>query len=241
MFVVRQAFLTTIGNATLAFAAYRLAVANGWEGRKELPPWVTAALLDAGESGSGSGSGSGGVVAWAVMPVLARLPSSLKGFLADGLLLTTKAEDAAAAAAAAETAPSSSASSSSESSSEGGSSSSSSSFSSSPSSSSSSSLLAGFEDLGEGLAGEDDFGFVLKLLLLSAAASYAVKYGELVVPFIRDDLLVSAGGAGGGGGGGDGGAAAAVALAMIFIPTGLNVAKWASRSIDPKNTAFDLF
>ena len=240
MFVARQAFLTTIGNATLAFAAYRLAVANGWEGRKELPPWVTAALLDAGESGSGSGSGSGGVVAWAVMPVLARLPSSLKGFLADGLLLTTKAEDAAAAAAAAETAPSSSASSSSESSSEGGSSSSSSSFSSSPSSSSSSSLLAGFEDLGEGLAGEDDFGFVLKLLLLSAAASYAVKYGELVVPFIRDDLLVSAGGAGGGGGG-DGGAAAAVALAMIFIPTGLNVAKWASRSIDPKNTAFDLF
>ena len=54
------------------------------------------------------------------------------------------------------------------------------------------------------------------------------------MPFIRDDLLVSAGGAGGSGGGA--GAAAAVALADLR-PTGLNVAKWASRHIDPKNTA----
>ena len=230
--IALQALLTTVGNTTLAFATYRLAVANGWTGQRELPSWLAAALLSDSDQ-EGGGGGGGGVVESAVVPVLEGLPAAAKSWLADGLLLEEATSDepaigtevgGASTVSVVERASSSS----------------------SPSSSSSSSPLAGFEDLGDNLAQETDFGFVGKLFVLSAAASYAVKYGELLFPFTRGLVTSIEGGAAN-----DAAAAAAaassessavgVALALIFVPTALNMAKWASRSADPKSSAFGMF
>ena len=77
-----------------------------------------------------------------------------------------------------------------------------------------SSSLVGFEDLGEALAGDNDYSFLLKLFLGCAFASYVIKYGELFfdIPY---DANVYAG------------------LAFIFIPSGLNAYKWYRRGKDP--------
>jgi len=85
--------------------------------------------------------------------------------------------------------------------------------------------LAGFEDLGEALSLDNDWLFVGKLVALSLAASYLVKYGELFRPFPFEDQ-----------------GAPTKALLFILVPTVLNVLKWASRSANPaKSSAFDMF
>ena len=75
--------------------------------------------------------------------------------------------------------------------------------------------LVGFEDLGDALAGDTDYTFLIKLFVGSAVASYAVKYGELwfTQPFE---------------------ASACLGLSLIFIPSLLNAFKWYKRSQDPK-------
>jgi hypothetical protein len=77
-----------------------------------------------------------------------------------------------------------------------------------------SSSLVGFEDLGEALAGDNDYSFLLKLFAGCAVASYAIKYGELFFDF-PFDANVYAG------------------LAFIFVPSGLNAYKWYRRGKDP--------
>ena len=84
--------------------------------------------------------------------------------------------------------------------------------------------LAGFEDLGSGLGADSNLAFIGKVLALSLAASYLVKYGELFLGVPFDDSR-----------------APAAALACIAAPTALNVAKWSSRSRDPESDAFGMF
>merc|ERR1712176_1628496 len=43
--------------------------------------------------------------------------------------------------------------------------------------------LIGFEDLGDALANDNDYTFLIKLFLGCAAASYIVKYGEILFDF----------------------------------------------------------
>lgn len=74
--------------------------------------------------------------------------------------------------------------------------------------------LIGFEDLGDALAEDNDFTFLFKLFGGCALASYAIKYGELLVDFPFDANLL-------------------LGIAFIFIPTLLNSFKWYKRSIDP--------
>ena len=78
----------------------------------------------------------------------------------------------------------------------------------------SSPALVGFEDLGQALAGDNDYTFLLKLFVGCAVASYVIKYGEVFLdfPFEAD---VYAG------------------LAVILVPSLLNAYKWNQRSKDP--------
>ena len=74
--------------------------------------------------------------------------------------------------------------------------------------------LVGFEDLGEALASDNDYTFIVKLFAGCALASYVVKYGEVWFDFpFESELNIS--------------------LAFIFVPSLLNVFKWYKRSQDP--------
>lgn len=74
--------------------------------------------------------------------------------------------------------------------------------------------LVGFEDLGDALAQDNDYSFLIKLFVGSALASYAIKYGETFFAFPYEaDVYLS--------------------FAFIFVPTGLNAFKWYKRSQDP--------
>jgi len=75
--------------------------------------------------------------------------------------------------------------------------------------------LIGFEDLGDALSGDNDFSFLIKLFLGCAAASYIIKYGEVLFdfPFSGEFILASL---------------------LITFPTLLNAFKWYKRSQDPK-------
>jgi hypothetical protein len=84
----------------------------------------------------------------------------------------------------------------------------------SESSESSSSLVGlGFEDLGDALANDNDYSFLLKLFAGCAVASYAIKYGETFFQFPYDGNVY-------------------LSLIIIFVPTGLNSLKWYKRSQD---------
>jgi len=77
-----------------------------------------------------------------------------------------------------------------------------------------SSSLIGFEDLGDALAEDTDYTFLIKLFGGCAVASYAIKYGELFLDFpFQENLLLS--------------------LSVILIPSLLNAFKWYKRSLDP--------
>jgi hypothetical protein len=43
--------------------------------------------------------------------------------------------------------------------------------------------LVGYEDLGDALAGDNDYSFMLKLFVGCAVASYAIKYGDIFFDF----------------------------------------------------------
>lgn len=73
--------------------------------------------------------------------------------------------------------------------------------------------LVGFEDLGDALAEDNDYSFILKLFAGCAIGSYAVKYGEVWFDFPFESELY-------------------VALAFIFVPSLLNAFKWYKRSQD---------
>ena len=75
--------------------------------------------------------------------------------------------------------------------------------------------LVGFEDLGDALADDNDYTFLLKLFAGSAAASYAIKYGELWFPQPFEANVY-------------------LGLSFIFIPSMLNAYKWHRRSQDPE-------
>jgi len=226
--VALQAFLTVVGNCTLCFATLRLAKSNGWEGSTMLPAWASsAATSDA-------------------------LPFELRTALAEVLVLDPESPGGGSAAAAAADAGASGSfkimssdtlspprpgNSPEQQQQQFTSSSSSSRQQMGAGSAGGGARLSGFEDLAESLRTDEDPTFLLKLLGISLFASYAVKYGELFVDFPFAD--------------GDTGAVsetsssptAAVALAFIFIPTVLNMAKWWARSKDPENndTSFDMF
>lgn len=74
--------------------------------------------------------------------------------------------------------------------------------------------LVGFEDLAGSLVGDANVVFLAKLFALSVAGSVAVKYGELYVDGVFHP-------------------APAAALAIIIVPSALNMAKWAVRSKAP--------
>jgi hypothetical protein len=74
--------------------------------------------------------------------------------------------------------------------------------------------LVGFEDLGEALAGDNDYTFLLKLFFGCAVASYVVKYGEIFFDFPYDANLFAG-------------------FAFILIPSMLNAYKWYRRGKDP--------
>lgn len=74
--------------------------------------------------------------------------------------------------------------------------------------------LVGFEDLGQALAGDNDYTFLLKLFVGCAVASYAIKYGELAFDFPFHANVYTG-------------------LAFITIPSGLNAYKWYRRGKDP--------
>jgi len=74
--------------------------------------------------------------------------------------------------------------------------------------------LVGFEDLGDALANDNDYTFLLKLFFGCAVASYALKYGEILFDFPFESNVV-------------------LALFVIWIPSALNAFKWYKRSQDP--------
>jgi uncharacterized integral membrane protein len=74
--------------------------------------------------------------------------------------------------------------------------------------------LVGFEDLGDALAKDSDYSFLIKLIMGCAVASYAIKYGETFFAFPYEANVY-------------------LALAIIFVPSALNVFKWYKRSQDP--------
>ena len=74
--------------------------------------------------------------------------------------------------------------------------------------------LVGFEDLGQALASDNDYTFLIKLFVGCAVGSYAVKYGETFFSFPYDANL-------------------SLSLAVIGIPSMLNAYKWYRRSKDP--------
>ena len=74
--------------------------------------------------------------------------------------------------------------------------------------------LVGFEDLGDALAGDNDYSFLLKLFLGCAVASYAIKYGEVFFDFPLEANVY-------------------LGFAVIGVPSALNAFKWYKRSQDP--------
>lgn len=76
------------------------------------------------------------------------------------------------------------------------------------------SSLIGFEDLGDALAKDNDYSFLIKLFGGCAVASYAIKYIPLFFDFpFSPNFLLS--------------------LSVILIPSLLNAFKWYKRSLDP--------
>jgi len=133
--VAFQAFLTCVGNSTAAYAAWRIAVSNGWKAPEKL------SFLN------GSDEIEAKVVS--VVDVSVESPSPM-----------------------------------------------------------------GFEDLGDALAKDNDYIFLVKLFVGCAAASYVIKYGELLVDF----PVVANPYAG---------------FAFVLVPSLLNTFKWYKRSQDP--------
>jgi len=76
------------------------------------------------------------------------------------------------------------------------------------------SSLIGFEDLGDVLAKDNDYTFLLKLFGGCAILSYAVKYGELLVDFPFEPSL-------------------GLGVTFVALPSALNAFKWYKRSQDP--------
>jgi hypothetical protein len=74
--------------------------------------------------------------------------------------------------------------------------------------------LVGFEDLGQALAGDNDYSFLLKLFAGCAVGSYIIKYGELWFDFPYDANVYAG-------------------LGFIVIPSSLNAYKWYRRGKDP--------
>lgn len=74
--------------------------------------------------------------------------------------------------------------------------------------------LIGFEDLGDALAGDNDYTFLVKLFFGCALASYVIKYGETFFQFPFDANVY-------------------LALSVIGTPSLLNAFKWFKRSKDP--------
>eukprot|EP00531_Pseudo-nitzschia_arenysensis_P006852 CAMPEP_0116118410 /NCGR_PEP_ID=MMETSP0329-20121206/2089_1 /TAXON_ID=697910 /ORGANISM="Pseudo-nitzschia arenysensis, Strain B593" /LENGTH=467 /DNA_ID=CAMNT_0003612035 /DNA_START=84 /DNA_END=1487 /DNA_ORIENTATION=- len=74
--------------------------------------------------------------------------------------------------------------------------------------------LVGFEDLGDALAGDNDYSFLIKLFAGCAFASYVIKYGETYFDFPYE-------------------ANPFLGLAFILVPSGLNAYKWYRRGQDP--------
>lgn len=72
----------------------------------------------------------------------------------------------------------------------------------------------GFEDLGDALANDNDYTFLIKLFVGCAGASYVIKYGETFFDFPYEASLP-------------------LSLAVIGIPSLLNAYKWNRRSKDP--------
>lgn len=133
-----QAFMTCVGNTSTAYAAYRIAISNGWKMDIPLP-----------------------VPQWLDIPPAPAISER-------GSSLSAKKE---------------------------------------------SESLVGFEDLGDALANDNDYSFLIKLFAGSAAASYAIKYGETFFAFPYEGNVY-------------------LALTIIFVPTALNALKWHKRSQD---------
>jgi len=139
-----QALLTCVGNTTAAYAAYRIAISNGWKPPPlPLPAW----LVDLPPLNEANGS--------------VTAPGSEK----------QKQQEE------------------------------------SPS-------LIGFEDIGQALAGDNDYSFLLKLFAGCAAASYVIKYGETFFTFPYEANVY-------------------LGLSVIAVPSALNAFKWYKRSQDP--------
>jgi len=134
-----QAFLTCVGNTSAAYAAYRIAISNGWEAPIEQLSFLS--------------SKSGAVMNED-----------------DQLVVSGNTRE--------------------------------------------SSSLIGFEDLGDALAKDTDYSFLIKLFGGCAVASYAIKYIPLFFdfPFSASFLL---------------------SFSVIVIPSLLNAFKWYKRSLDP--------
>jgi hypothetical protein len=73
--------------------------------------------------------------------------------------------------------------------------------------------LVGFEDLGDVLANDSDYSFLIKLFFGCAIGSYAVKYGATFFSFPYDANVY-------------------LALSFVGVPSGLNAYKWYMRSQD---------
>mmetsp|Transcript_11005 Transcript_11005/g.32597 ORF Transcript_11005/g.32597 Transcript_11005/m.32597 type:complete len:294 (-) Transcript_11005:166-1047(-) len=74
--------------------------------------------------------------------------------------------------------------------------------------------LVGFEDLGDALAKDTDYTFIVKLFAGCALASYALKYGEILFQFPFDANVY-------------------LSVMIILVPSLLNAFKWYKRSQDP--------
>ena len=74
--------------------------------------------------------------------------------------------------------------------------------------------LVGFEDLGDALAGDNDYTFLIKLFAGCAIASYAIKYGATFFSFPYEANVY-------------------LGLSVIIVPSLLNAFKWYKRSQDP--------
>lgn len=78
--------------------------------------------------------------------------------------------------------------------------------------------LVGWEDLGDAWSRDGDAAFLVKLLALSGGLAYLVKYAPSALFAVGATEGVPAE------------VVSALALAVIVVPTGLNVAKWQQRS-----------
>ena len=145
-----QAFLTCVGNTTAAYAAYRIAVSNGWKMEEDNTPLYNQFKFLVKEKEQGGG-------------VAAADDES------ENNVVSKKGE---------------------------------------------SSSLLGFEDLGDALANDSDYIFLVKLFAGCALVSYAIKYGELLFDFPFEANL-------------------GLGVSVILIPSFLNAFKWYKRSLDP--------